>query len=90
VYRYRGLVVRFPGAALVEPDGRADLELTGIVPDYPVGVTVEDLLAGRDPDLAKALTVLEAALDPSAAPPTSASPGQDAAQEGRPRPLRKE
>jgi len=66
VYRYRGLVVRFPGAALVEPDGRIDLELTGIVPDYPVSVTVEDLLAGRDPDLAKALTVLEAALDPSA------------------------
>jgi carboxyl-terminal processing protease len=74
VYRYRGIVVRFPGAALVEPDGRTDLELTGLAPDLPVEAGVEDLSSGRDPDLREALRVLGEVLE----------------SEGEPCPLRKE
>ena len=61
-YSYRGIYAQFPGIPFVDRQGNLDLELTGIAPNYPVTITVEDLLTGRDPDLAKALEALEAAL----------------------------
>jgi C-terminal processing protease CtpA/Prc len=61
-FSYHGIYAQFPGIPFVDREGNLDLELTGITPNYPVTITVEDLLTGRDPDLAKAVEVLEAAL----------------------------
>jgi tricorn protease len=63
--------VQLPNRAAYNPDGTSwGIENTGVVPDYEVEFTPRDLLAGRDPQLERAVQVAlaEVAKNPAAPP----------------------
>jgi tricorn protease len=63
--------VQLPNRAAYNPDGTSfGIENSGITPDYEVEVTPRDFMAGRDPQLEKAVQVAlaEAARNPRVAP----------------------
>jgi tricorn protease len=63
--------VQLPNRAAYNPDGSSfGIENLGITPDYEVEITPRDFMAGRDPQLEKAVQVAlaEAARSPAVAP----------------------
>ncbi|MDT5063806.1 MAG: tricorn protease [Acidobacteriota bacterium] len=63
--------VQLPNRAAYNPDGSSfGIENSGVTPDYEVEVTPRDFMAGRDPQLEKAVQVAlaEAAKNPIVAP----------------------
>jgi tricorn protease len=63
--------VQLPNRAAYNPDGTSwGVENTGVAPDYEVEYTPRDLLAGRDPQLERAVQVAmaEVAKNPAVAP----------------------
>jgi tricorn protease len=66
-----GGFVQLPNRAAYNPDGSSfGIENLGVMPDYEVEVTPRDFMAGRDPQLEKAVQVAlaEAARNPAVAP----------------------
>ncbi len=63
-----GSAIKLTVAHWVLPSGRI-LDHDGLVPDYVVPLTDADVAAGRDPQLAKALQVLQAEVDGTPLPP---------------------
>ncbi len=66
-----GGAVQLPNRAAYNPDGTSfGIENTGITPDYEVEITPRDFMAGRDPQLEKAVQVAlaEVAKHPIVAP----------------------
>lgn len=53
-----GGVIQLPNRAAYNPDGTSwGIENVGVIPDYEVEITPKDALAGRDPQLEKAIQV---------------------------------
>lgn len=69
-----GSSLKITVAHWVLPSGRI-LDYDGLVPDFPVTLTAADVTAGKDPQLDKALAVVQAAINgtPLTPPPTQAS-----------------
>jgi tricorn protease len=66
-----GGAVQLPNRAAYNPDGTSfGIENLGVAPDYEVEITPRDFMAGRDPQLEKAVQVAlaEAAKTPTVAP----------------------
>ena len=63
--------VRLPNRAAYDPSGTTwGIENIGVVPDFDVEITPADVIAGRDPQLQKAIEVaMEQISKPSLAPP---------------------
>jgi tricorn protease len=53
-----GGYVTVPSFGVISPDGRWEIENEGITPDYDVTMTPKDVIAGRDPQLEKAIEVI--------------------------------
>ena len=75
-----------PNLAIWTPEGGWVVENEGVAPDIEVEQTPADVIAGRDPQLEKAIEVVMAELKKN--PPASAEaaglsdPGEDAARDG--------
>ena len=47
-----------PGTGIVNPDGGWDAENEGVAPDVEVDQTPKEVIAGRDPQLEKAIEIV--------------------------------
>jgi tricorn protease len=55
--------ISIPSRGFYNPQGTWDIENGGVAPDYPVEILPADWLAGRDPQLEKAVEVALRALE---------------------------
>lgn len=74
-----GSSLKITVAHWVLPSGRI-LDHDGLVPDYPVAISDADLKSGNDPQLTKALQVVQAEIDGTPLPPAATSTATSSAQ----------